>query len=142
MKQTTIIFMCLVMFVLAGIATHLEAKNTKSRRRELTYYKETYSHKQGATAMLGDKTINYHLQSFDGGKIWYATEHLEDDGVKILGLAEEIFPGLLAHLASKDALIVYTKTNGPITSSQLSSPAVQQFLTNAGFGGASIDSTN
>ena len=51
-----------------------------------------------------DKYFNYHIRSWDAGKNWYAVEYDNDWGIKILGDAKEMYPGLLEHIKAIDAL--------------------------------------
>lgn len=45
---------------------------------------------------------HYELHSFDGGKNWYAIKTTKSLGVMILGLAEEVYPGLLKEIFAID----------------------------------------
>ena len=86
--------------------------NTKLKS-EIDYYNSTYLRKQGVTVMLTKDALNYDLRSFDGGKIWYAVES-DSNGVKILGQAEKIYPGLLKHISAWDALTKYAEKHGAV----------------------------
>ena len=100
----------------------LQDKN-KRNKEDLDYYKGTYLSKQGGTAMLkGFDILNYHLKSFDGGKIWYAIDNdkwFNDKGLIILGKADDVYPGLLSHLDGLDKLTKHVEDNGPIDPGQI-----------------------
>lgn len=84
-------------------------------RRRLAYYAQTYLSKSGFTTLYkGQESLNYNLRSFDGGKNWYAVEETVTGGVKILGLSEEVYPGLLKHLEAMDHLVSYVEKYGAI----------------------------
>jgi len=79
--------------------------------------------------------FNYDIRSFDGGKNWYSVEidqHCVDNhwGFKVLGDANELYPGLLEHIISWDSLTNYVAENGPIN---LSDTAGVNILKDAGF---------
>jgi hypothetical protein len=94
-------------------------------QRDIKYFESTYQRQQGWSQAFG----KYDLRTFDGGKNWYAVTDT-DKGVTILGTAEEIHPGLLAHNAGMDALLKSVKQNGPV---DISNPDQLKLLTNAGF---------
>jgi hypothetical protein len=73
---------------------------------------------------------DYYLRSFVRGATWWAMERLPDDGLRILGEAEEVHPGLLAHLAGFDALVAHVRAHGPIDPS---SAVGREILGGAGF---------
>lgn len=63
--------------------------------------------------------FNYLLKSWDGGKIWYAVEIDKDCvdglwGLKILGRADELYPGLIEHIEGWNKLLEYVQKHGPI----------------------------
>ncbi len=69
-----------------------------------------------------DDYLNYHLKSFDGGKIWYAIDNdkwFNDKGLIILGKADDVYPGLLSHLDGLDKLTKYVEENGSIDPKQI-----------------------
>lgn len=82
---------------------------------DLAYLKKTYLSKSGASAMI-ENANSYSLRSLDSGKNWYAVEITDGNEVLVIGTAEEVFPGLLAHLAGLDALVEYVEQNGPVFS--------------------------
>lgn len=120
------IFFALAVGIFTGYAIH---KNSVSKNMmELEYYKSTYLRKTGTSQGYG----SYQLRSFDGGRNWYAVE--TDNGSMIIkGKAEEVFPGLLAHLEGWDKFIDYVEKNGPITLSGKRATEELSILTGAGF---------
>lgn len=38
------------------------------------------------------------LRTFDGGKVWYACEKSSGDSVKIIGVADKVYPGIMDSL--------------------------------------------
>jgi hypothetical protein len=97
---------------------------------DINYYHSTYLRKSGGTSLWSGSTnfVMYDLRSFDGGKNWYAVNNT--DGVKILGKADEVYPGLMKQMDAVDAMVDYAKTNGPIT---LTKDSEIRLLQNAGF---------
>jgi hypothetical protein len=85
-----------------------------SDRRALGHFRQTYLRKQGGTTMVDPRIPSYDLRSFDGGKNWYAVEQTWDGGVEILDHADVVYPGLLKHLESADAILAYVSEHGPI----------------------------
>lgn len=131
---TSIFISLFIIFVSMFIAEHHKNKILNGK---LNYYNKTILKKQGSTStygggQLGKDFINYNLQSWDGGKNWYACEYDSEWGIKILGLAEDIYPGLLKHLEAWDELTDYVIKNGPIGSNGISKKDIK-ILTNAGF---------
>lgn len=106
------IFLSVVgLFIWGGITGYFLCRDVVSRdMRELAHYRSTYLYKIGASQGFG----SYNLRSFDGGKQWYAVETNSDGSVIIKGLAEDVHPGLLAHLEGWDKLLNYVKENGPL----------------------------
>lgn len=109
---------------------------TKEREDRLSksvdYLLERYQIKSGGTSLFNGKMLNYNLQSFDGGKIWYACEYGKDWEVIILGKAEEIYPGLVKHLDAWDKLTKYVEKNGAIGSKPITEEE-KQMLKDANF---------
>lgn len=130
--STALTILCIFLF-LVGIALHaliapdlIDYKNMKEREEERS--KVNLQHSGGGCLYFPpdwDKEkdgehFNYHLKSWDGGKTWYAVEYDEDCvdglwGLKILGLAEELYPGLIDHINGWDNLVEYVKEHGPIS---------------------------
>ena len=124
----------LLTFMVSAFPLYKEIKRLNS---ELAYYKIKYLWKAGYLFKYG----NYNLTSLDGGKIWYACRittidttpwHYETDEIKILGAAEEIYPGLLSELKGMNALIEYVRKNGPLLDGERASKYIQ-LLKEAGF---------
>ena len=101
------ILVSLIVGLVVGYGYHKKA--VQRDMQDLAYYKSTNLWKTGVSQGYG----SYQLRSFDGGKHWYAIS--TEDGVIIEGLAEEIFPGLLAHLEGWEELTKYVEKNGPVT---------------------------
>lgn len=64
-------------------------------------------------------SFNYDIRSWDGGKVWYAVEIDKDCvdglwGIKILGRANDLYPGLVQHIQSWDVLTKYVEKYGSI----------------------------
>ena len=106
------IFTSLVLALIIGMILGYEVgkNNTAWAVKEVEYYKNTYKYQIGSSQEFG----SYHLVSLDAGKNWYSYER-SDEEMKILGPAEEIHPGLLAHIQSWDKILDYVEDNGPIS---------------------------
>lgn len=110
-------------------------KEYMSLKKEHEYYITTFLKKQGGTKLYGQKGmddwLNYDLRSWDGGKNWYAIDcSPESKGVKILGVADTVYPGLLGTLEGWDRLTKFVKKNGPIDPTDTSNVKI---LEDAGF---------
>ena len=126
LKVTAVLLLIAALFFAAGV---LYQKHASTRAmEELVYYKGTYLWKSGWAKGFG----SYVLRSFDGGRSWYAVERIEDE-LKVLGPAEEVFPGLLSQLYGLDALVKYVEQNGPITLTGERARTDQAILEAAGF---------
>jgi hypothetical protein len=96
----------------------------KRLKRRTDYFDTNYLSKQGATSVYqnkeaykGENMLNYDLRSWDGGKNWYAIDvdlPFEQNQIKILGTAEEVYPKLLEHLEAWDDLNAWIKINGAV----------------------------
>ena len=129
--STTMWIVFIVTFILgacAGIVIFNLRGDNKELHRQLGYYKRTYLIKQGGGPWELGHT---DLRSFDGGKIWYAVKNT-DDGVEILGLADDIYPGLLQEIEGFARLVAYAREHGPIGSRPITAEDVS-VLTGAGF---------
>jgi hypothetical protein len=113
--------------IVCGVGDYIQ-KN-RNAARNLAYYEKTYLRMQGSSTGFG----TYELLSFDAGKRWYAVERGEENAVIIRGPAEEIFPGLIAHLDAYDRLFEYVKKNGPLTLTGERAKADRALLEEAGF---------
>ena len=98
-----------------------ELKRIKERQKEINKIELTYN--GGGTLYLppnwSKKVFNYNLRSWDSGKTWYAVEFNKDcsgrlPGFKILGNADELYPGLIEHIEGWDTLSKHVEKNGPI----------------------------
>ena len=80
-------------------------------------------------------SFNYNLYSWDAGKNWYAVEYDEKIegplwGLRIVGDARQLYPGLLEHIEGIDNLTNYVTKNGPL---DISNPNSIKMLNDAGF---------
>ena len=77
--------------------------------------------------------FNYEIRSWDGGMNWYAIDHdFDSKEFKILGDAEELYPGLLEHIIGMDQLTKHVQDNGSIKLDG-TDPLGVDALENAGF---------
>lgn len=128
--QTLVVAAMLIVAALSAFGgSYLQKRSFSSDERSLAYYRETHLRKQGYSRGFGQ----YELLSFDGGKRWYAVEQGRNDEIIIRGTAEEVFPGLLAHLHGWDALIKHAVKNGPLTLSGERAETDRTLLESAGF---------
>jgi hypothetical protein len=97
----------------------------RQTQEDLQYYRDTFLSRQGY--LVGYET--YHLMSFDGGRNWYAAER-KCGHVKILGEAEEIYPGLMEKLIGIKRLVDLVDRFGPLN---IGDPEHHQILEEAGF---------
>lgn len=58
--------------------------------------------------------ITYNLRTFDSGKNWYAVEYDDDWGMRVVGVADEFYPWLLAQINGGGRLTQYVETNGSL----------------------------
>jgi len=118
---------------------YLKSDNEKRLERDNKYMSETYLRKHGGTSTYGEGEIgkdfvNYDLRSWDAGKNWYAVDYdFDTETVKIMGEAEEVYPGLLKHLEAWDALTNHVIENGSITLNGDRAQKDAEILNNAGF---------
>ena len=130
---STALTLLFILLFIVGIALHAlivpdlqDYKNMKERQEERS--KIELSHSGGGCLYFppdwdkekNGESFNYHLKSWDGGKVWYAVEYDKDCvdglwGLKILGLAEELYPGLIDHIEGWDNLVEYVSEHGPIS---------------------------
>ncbi|HYF05050.1 MAG TPA: hypothetical protein VEA59_02670 [Patescibacteria group bacterium] len=95
----------------------------------IEFYEQNYKRRCGGTVGYG----SYNLESFDGGKTWFAIKWTDDWQCIYLGAAETVYPGLLARLQGFDALIEHVEKHGPITLAGHGAAKDLQVLTGAGF---------
>lgn len=118
--MTHVIFLVILILICAGaffLGYRTHEEQTKYDLESLAYYRNTWKQRIGGSIGYG----NYRLESFDGGKNWYAVDHNSSTGeTKILGTAEEKFPGLLKHLEGMDALVEYAEKHGAINPANMS----------------------
>ena len=130
---TTCLICLFIVLFLVGIILHAiiapdlqDYKNMKKRQVNeskielqhsgggLLYFPPTWDVKKNGNS------FNYDIRSWDGGKIWYAVEidtNCVDGlwGIKILGRANELYPGLVKHIESWNVLTKYVKKYGSIS---------------------------
>lgn len=91
---------------------------------QVAYYDSTYLRLQGGTKLYTPPGglveeggyLNFDLRTWDGGKAWYVVNYdMEDGRLEIIGLADTIYPGLVAQQAGLDRLFEYVSENGSIT---------------------------
>lgn len=114
MLEGVIIAILAILVIALSIQAHARKKRGDELAESLSYFKGKYLRKQGGTTYRG-LCLNYELLSFDGGKIWYATDlSFWPDKVVILGKAEDIYPGLLEDLDGFSRLADYVSENGSL----------------------------
>lgn len=130
LTKLLVIGITLALIVGGFVGYRVHEESVSKDMQNLAYYKARYLWKSGATQGYG----SYQLRSFDGGLNWYAVDtDVESGSVTIKGLAEEVFPGLLAELEGWDRLMDYAIKNGPITLSGNRAAEDLSALTGAGF---------
>lgn len=81
-----------------------DARKVKKLNR---FYTRRYKTYKGSTTLWypekweepDDVSFKYNLRTFDGGKNWYVVDYERSTNeVKIVGDAEELYPGLVEHL--------------------------------------------
>ena len=127
----TIVFLILTVIILTY--SMYKGKEREDRlSRSIDRLLERYQTKTGSTSLFNGTMLNYNLQTFDGGKIWYACEYGKDWEVIILGKAEDVYPGLVKHLDAWDRLTKYVETHGAIGSKPITEEE-KQMLKDANF---------
>jgi hypothetical protein len=129
--STALTILFIFLFII-GIGIHAlvahdlrDYKNMKKREDENAKVELRYSgggilyHPPNWDKEKDGDSFNYDLRSWDGGKVWYATEIDKDCvdglwGIKILGRANDLYPGLLEHLEGWNKLLEYVTKNGTI----------------------------
>lgn len=76
---------------------------------------------------------SYNLRTFDSGKHWYAVQYDDDWGMKIIGNAEEVYPGLINHLDAMNKLTAHVEAHGPLTFQDGADGDDAKLLRDAGF---------
>jgi hypothetical protein len=127
---TGIIAFLVVLVVILSMLANAYKRRSDDYAETVRYFKNKYQRKQGGTTYKG-QILNYELLSFDGGKIWYATDlSFWPEKVVILGEAEAVYPGLLQQLDGFDKLSSYVSAHGPLDPLD---PAHADLLRDAGF---------
>jgi len=125
MNPVIVVLVLVVVAIIFFLAGRQSYKNSVAR--ELEWYETMYLEKSGATTSVPNANP-YRLLSIDGGKTWLAI----DEKRNILGLAEKVYPGLLAHLKGMDPLIAYVEKHGPIGYHPITNEEIK-LLEDAGF---------
>lgn len=123
-----------MIFVIIVLVFALYSSNEREQRlaKSIDRLTERYQSKGGATTMYNGTNLSYNLQSFDGGKIWYACEYGKNWELNILGKAEDVYPGLMKHLAAWDKITEYVEKHGAIGSKAITEEE-KQMLRDANF---------
>jgi hypothetical protein len=113
------LFICI--FVVVGILLMIMTGQRDNLRVDVRNLEERLSEyrKQHQFVSGSDKENgNYKIMTIDGGINWYAYETSYKDGiislpqVKILGPADDFYPGAAAEHMAWEAILKYTKENG------------------------------
>lgn len=96
-SRIAIISVLFLMLLVALVFSVLYLKDSnRTLEEKIVRMEENYLVRTGGTKLcLDGEFIDYHLRSFDGGKVWYACEIGENWELTILGKAEEVYPGLV-----------------------------------------------
>lgn len=114
-KKTTVLFVLIMAMVIVLIFSLFKMKKKYSVLKEsVAAIEANYLKKTGVdTSCLPNGPLEYHLRSFDAGEVWYACQVSNDSKIRIIGKAEEIYPGLVDCLLKKeieiDSLLNETK---------------------------------
>ena len=127
MAFISILLVAVVFYFVGAMPLKQEIKRMNERQAEMN---KVNLRKQGGTSLYSppgwnEKYFNYDLRSWNAGKDWYAVEYDKDLdcgrwGLKILGDANELYPGLLEHLKAWDDLTCHVANNGPVDGSDSS----------------------
>ena len=109
-----------------GLLHHLSLVSSPDHALPVEWYQRNYRRQQGFNQILG--VSNYELLSIDGGRNWIA---IAAHG-QILGDANVVYPGLLDHFATLEALTDYALKHGPIDGQAPTSKQIE-LLQQAGF---------
>jgi len=80
--------------LLLGIGYELKRRESQDLKKKLSLFSAHYIRHHGFHEWFG----LYDIESFDGGKMWYALSSLSDGRRIVLGEAEQIHPGILSEL--------------------------------------------
>ena len=123
--QQIIIAVLLLTIVAMGVVLHHLKSDLNSSERNYARLTEHWDSKGGGTMLLTGEWINYNLKTYDDGAHWYAIEYNDEWGVVILGEAEEIYPGLLAHIDAWDKITKRVAERGPISLEDITDEDIQ-----------------
>lgn len=129
MSIASLALLILVAVVAFYAGYKLKEDQTRNAVRGYEHYRKTCLRKQGSGLGYG----SYNLESYDGGKSWWAVKYDDQGKMEIQGLADQVFPGLLQHIEGMDRLCEYARSNGPLTLSGPQAAAQQALLEGAGF---------
>ena len=87
----------------------LKSHKRRDMEEDLAWFKQQYPTQRGWREGYG----SYELLSLDQGQTWYALERCGKE-IRVLGSAEEIFPGVLVQRAATRRLCAYAEEHGPI----------------------------
>lgn len=93
--------------LLLGIAYELKRKESHDLKKKLSLFSANYIRHHGFHEWFG----LYDIESFDGGKMWYALSSLSDGRRVVLGEAEQIHPGILSELCIFSYLVSWPETS-------------------------------
>lgn len=92
--------------LLLGIGYELKRKESHDLKKKLALFSAHYIRHHGFHEWFG----LYDIESFDGGKMWYALSSLSDGRRVVLGEAEQIHPGILSELCIFPNLVSWHET--------------------------------
>ena len=112
-----IIFVVVALLIFAYSTFINKNSDLEQAQRKLAQNEERYKYwktKVGSTSILKSRpneTIKYLLHTFDDGATWYAAEQDKDNKMKILGKANDVYPGILEHIDIIDKLVDKSKSD-------------------------------
>lgn len=106
LEVTTTLLSLGCLSLLLGIGYELKRKESHDLRKKLSVLNAHYIRHHGFHEWFG----LYDIESFDGGKMWYALSTLSDGRRVILGEAEQIHPGILSELCIFPNLLSWRET--------------------------------
>lgn len=128
-----------------AVGWFLKGRDVRFDLRALAEFKKNILRRSGCTTLVPGVT-DYTIESYDGGKTWYAVRdttleikerpdgsHYREFKLEIVGLADDVYPGLVAHLAGMDDLLKHVRQHGPIIISDSTTLGDVNALAGAGF---------
>ena len=116
----TLIFIGSVLFALmigffSGTLTTLNSDYVNDLEYHQKRLDSTNLRISGGGTLCSDEQTDYDFRSWDGGKNWYAVDFDYKKGtLKVLGVADTIYPGILECQLSWDKLTKHVIENGSI----------------------------